>query len=303
MEDRHISQDPDTLSGRTSGELSPQTEGKTSRQSSQRSQGSAKRKSNLCLCLRRIGGGYWPKSGCIYDELGRWSVAWRLHNAEFWGVPQRRERIALVADFGGLSAPEVLFERRGLRWSPGEGGEEREAPAGVHEEGAGGPGGEPGRTAATLKIRGGKEGGGKGPLVQWERAGTISTVQDQTLFDWRGSRGDVRKLTPLEEERLQGFPDGWTDIGAWTDGRGKLRESSDSLRYKALGNTIALPFWEFLARRICAQYERTATMASLFDGIGGFPLAFSRAGAVPVWASEIEEFPVAVTKKRFPDKE
>ena len=45
------------------------------------------------------------------------------------------------------------------------------------------------------------------------------------------------------------------------------------------------------------------TMASLFDGIGGFPLVFSRCGCVPVWASEIEEFPITVTKIRFPDKE
>lgn len=56
----------------------------------------------------------WPKSGCLYDEMGRWSVAWKLHDAQFWGVPQRRKRIALVADFGGLSAPEILFERKGL---------------------------------------------------------------------------------------------------------------------------------------------------------------------------------------------
>jgi site-specific DNA-cytosine methylase len=45
------------------------------------------------------------------------------------------------------------------------------------------------------------------------------------------------------------------------------------------------------------------TMASLFDGIGGFPLVFSRAGAKPIWASEIEEFPIAVTKIRFPEEE
>ena len=59
--------------------------------------------------------GKWSKSGCIYDELGGWSIAWRVHDAQFWGVPQRRKRIALVADFGGLSAPEVLFERKGMQ--------------------------------------------------------------------------------------------------------------------------------------------------------------------------------------------
>ena len=112
----------------------------------------------------------------------------------------------------------------------------------------------------------------------------------------------VRRVTPTECERLQGFPDGWTDIGEWTDSKGKLhKESSDSARYKALGNSIALPFWKFLARRIAAQYERDITMGSLFDGIGGFPYAFERAGAKAVWASEIEEFPIAVTKVRFPE--
>ena len=113
----------------------------------------------------------------------------------------------------------------------------------------------------------------------------------------------VRRLTPTECERLQGFPDGWTDIGEWTDTKGKVhKESSDSARYKALGNSIALPFWKFLARRIAAQYEREITMGSLFDGIGGFPLAFEKAGAKAVWASEIEEFPIAVTKRHFPEE-
>lgn len=109
----------------------------------------------------------------------------------------------------------------------------------------------------------------------------------------------VRRLTPLECERLQGYPDGWTDIGEWTDSKGKNHKDADSPRYKALGNSIALPFWEWMAKRICAQYDRTVTIGSLFDGIGGFPLVFSRCGATPVWASEIEEFPIAVTKKRF----
>ena len=58
--------------------------------------------------------GGWTKSGCLYSDMGHWSVAWRVHDAQYWGVPQRRKRIALVADFGGLSAPEILFERKGL---------------------------------------------------------------------------------------------------------------------------------------------------------------------------------------------
>ena len=117
----------------------------------------------------------------------------------------------------------------------------------------------------------------------------------------------VRRLTPLECERLQGLPDGWTDIGEWIDSKGKRRKDSDSPRYKALGNSIALPFWEWMADRMInvlnADGIKCPTMASLFDGIGGFPLVYSRCGVYPVWASEIEEFPIAVTKLRFPEEE
>lgn len=111
----------------------------------------------------------------------------------------------------------------------------------------------------------------------------------------------IRRLTPLECERLQGYPDGWTDIGDWIDSKGKKHKGeSDAPRYKALGNSIALPFWEWMAERMIQQLnEDYPTMASLFDGIGGFPLVFSRCGCEPVWASEIEEFPIAVTKVRF----
>lgn len=114
----------------------------------------------------------------------------------------------------------------------------------------------------------------------------------------------VRRLTPLECERLQGYPDGWTDIGDWTDSKGKLHKGeSDSPRYKALGNSIALPFWEWMAARMVSHLDTDhPTMASLFDGIGGFPLVYSRAGCEPIWASEIEEFPIAVTKVHFPEK-
>ena len=111
----------------------------------------------------------------------------------------------------------------------------------------------------------------------------------------------VRRLTPLECERLQGFPDGWTDIGEWVDSKGKKHKEADSPRYKALGNSIALPPWKWVLKRLCACYERDATMASLFDGIGGFPLIWEQLNGKGscLWASEIEEFPMAVTKVRF----
>lgn len=124
-------------------------------------------------------------------------------------------------------------------------------------------------------------------------------------FDFRGGGEEmktvVRRLTPRECERLQGFPDGWADIGDWTDSNGKVHKDADSPKYKALGNSIATPFWFYLLRRISAQYERPATLGSLFSGIGGFEYCWEKCNGpgTALWASEIEEFPIAVTKKRF----
>lgn len=140
--------------------------------------------------------------------------------------------------------------------------------------------------------------------------GTTLTAQEKD----RPFIGDtvVRRLTVLECERLQGFPDNYTNLGDWIDSKGKKHKDADSPKYKALGNSIAVGyannasgFWMWLMKRISAQYERRATLGSLFDGIGGFPLAWEtyNGKGSALWASEIEEFPIAVTKLRFPDKE
>ena len=89
----------------------------------------------------------WPTSGCCWDEMGKWSVAWRVLDAQFWGtsdkpLPQRRRRIALVADFGGLSASEILFVRKSVSGNlePGKPkGKETSRDAGESTGGAGGP--------------------------------------------------------------------------------------------------------------------------------------------------------------------
>lgn len=96
----------------------------------------------------------------------------------------------------------------------------------------------------------------------------------------------------------------------YTDENGKRRRCADSARYKALGNSIAVGyennqsgFWMWLLKRISATYERSATMGSLFSGIGGFELAweFYNGKGSALWASEIESFPIQVTKARFGD--
>lgn len=157
---------------------------------------------------------------------------------------------------------------------------------------------------------------GNGQLHQihlQDNVGALNCMHDQQIILRGGQQigeekgGDdmmvVRRLTPKECERLQGFPDNWTDIGGYIDTQGKKRKTTDSNRYKALGNSIALPYWKVLARRIAAQYDRDITMGSLFDGISGFCLAFKHCGAEPVFASEVEEFCIAVAKRHFGDED
>lgn len=510
-------------------------------------------------------GGRWSKAGAIAGN--GWSLAWRQLDAQYWGVPQRRKRIALVADFGGQRAAEILFERTGVSGNPDESIKAWKEVAGLAANGTAGNDRVVGQNAYTLKIRGGCAGGGKGALVQTEKVGTLSTLQDQTVFqpirvteaipintqiatryismgertglgigedgdsaytlqanhehgvcyciagnivdrsdtaganglgakeevgytlntidrhvvaysinplssnsmksanphsgfnetnvsktldcsdanptknqgglaivqpmpiqnktgtlspgahagsyngqdayndmlvrcrvfDARGNgdgqivptitgdhesritdytaiavdlyngavTGDtatsitcrsiashsgpqvmesygigngqahssvtkeksgtldtmhdaqavaiehmelpkkiawiVRRLTPTECERLQGYPDGWTDIGEWTGTKGKKHKAADSPRYKALGNSIALPQWFWLVQKMRPYLKEKPTLGSLFDGLGGFPLVWQRAygEGTTRWASEIESFCVAVTKRRF----
>ena len=119
------------------------------------------------------------------------------------------------------------------------------------------------------------------------------------------TRWIVRRLTPTECERLQGYTDGWTDLGEWVDSKGKAHKPADTPRYKALGNSIALPQWYYVLGGIADRLPDNATIGSLFDGIGGFPYVWAKLHnddkSLCVWASEIEEFPIAVTKKQFPE--
>lgn len=247
-----------------------------------------------------------------------YSVAWRVLDAQFWGVPQRRRRIALVADFGGATAPEILFVSNSLSRRTQAGRTTRQGTPSDIEGGAG--------TAIGFNYLMGSKAGSVGAAT--EQSGTLKagcndhavclpkpigfnytnsitaktnpTIDRPAVSD--GAEGYiVRRLTPLECERLQGFPDGWTDIGEWIDEKGKTRQTTDAVRYKALGNSIAIPPWKWVLKRLCAYYERDATMASLFDGIGGFPLIWEQLNGRGscLWASEIEEFPLAVTKKHF----
>lgn len=146
-----------------------------------------------------------------------------------------------------------------------------------------------------------------------DRAVTLTTATGQGGANTGPSviekiiRWIVRRLTPTECERLQGYPDGWTDLGSWIDSKGKTHKDADTPRYKALGNSIALPQWYYVLGGISDRLPEDATLGSLFDGIGGFPYVWAQLHTgrkeLCVWASEIKEFPIAVTKKWFPEVE
>lgn len=342
--------------------------------------------------------GKWSKAGAITGN--GWSLAWRQLDAQYWGVPQRRKRIVLVADFREQRAAEVLFERTSLSrhpdpciptWQETTGaagsriaGNDRPVPV-LNDQGGGVMGvsynvtgtlraSEHGHQPivlesnqvhatisqtgicptlpASMGLGGGyvpmvterkifnARGNGDGQIVQtiesdhesritdytaiaierktfneqsfshYKESGKCSTLKakagnidngSECLVAEKTVRWIVRRLTPVECERLQGFPDGWTDIGEWVDSKGKKHKYADSPRYKALGNSIALPQWFWIAQKMKPYLRPNATLGSLFDGIGGFPLVWQKTygNGTARWASEIEEFPIAVTKRRF----
>lgn len=270
----------------------------------------------------------WAKAGLITGD--DWSIAWRTMDAQYWGVPQRRLRISLVLDLTGGRAGEILFEPESLRGHFAPGVTPGQATAGTVENCAG-----TADRAFTLKIRSGCEGGGIAILdvlpfdttqITSQQNGSNPHFGDpchplaatahppaavcemvfaesviEKIVHWI-----VRRLTPTECEHLQGYPDGWTDLGEWVDSKGKAHKSADTPRYKALGNSIALPQWYYVLGGIADRLPDNATLGSLFDGIGGFPYVWTQLHRgrkkLCVWASEIEEFPIAVTKKWFADE-
>ena len=268
----------------------------------------------------------WQNSGIIQAAEGCYSIAWRVLDAQYFGVAQRRRRVFVVGYSGGWQYPSaVLFERASLLGNPapsrGEGKgvtcHAESSIGGYRQEDCGGA-----LRASGGALSGGSEtfiaskepklyenhpndsrvtgphdkcpavvsrhgtGGGNVPLVQeggigqvdWrtanadngidkhavcfepgilKREGGDSRVSNEQCSTLRAEMGDnqptvattsqVRRLTPIECERLQGFPDDFTRI-PW---RGKEpKDCPDGLRYKALGNSMAVPCIKWLGERI-----------------------------------------------------
>lgn len=122
--------------------------------------------------------GKWQTAGCIMGD--GYSLAWRVLDAQFWGVPQRRKRIFLVGSFGDKCSAEILFKREGLSRNFKESRKAWERLAATSARNTDVSGGE--FTPKTLKIRCGCEGGGKGALIQENKSATLSCNNDQILF-------------------------------------------------------------------------------------------------------------------------
>ena len=233
---------------------------------------------------RRKGRLAWKYAG---EMVGNgWSIAWRTVDAQYWGVPQRRRRIYLVADFGSERAGEILFEREGMSGHIEPCRAARKETAGDAQSGAGSDN----REGKLYEPRAMKEenwaeqtaknalrvGASKSSCVVVEEDRPVYCLQGSMLgrTDKNGPKGDgvkksvsftldtidrhavayplggiqyiVRRLTPLECCRLQGFPDWWED-GV---------EGSDSVRYKMWGNGMALPNMLHVMRGIAKQHEK-----------------------------------------------
>jgi DNA (cytosine-5)-methyltransferase 1 len=292
----------------------------------------------------------WDAAGAIMAD--GYSIAWRILDAQYWGVPQRRRRIYLVADFGGGTAPEILFKREGLRRNTAPGGEAGQGIAGdaargfretgqgywgegigcLRAEGENRPSRPSNVVIADCQALSDIAGTGVGEAQCWpnvsstlprrmdgspcidrgpqmiydargngngeisptmtgahnarisdytavvafaqnkrdevrdldDKAGALSaepgmkqqtyvagTVSSKWAKGTGGPAGDecqnlvnngmaARRLTPLECDRLQGYPDNWTLIPG----------ASDSARYKADGNSVAIPCVEYVAEGI-----------------------------------------------------
>lgn len=178
--------------------------------------------------------GKWATSGMVRSR--KCTVTWRVLDAQYWGVPQRRKRIFLVADFTIFSrcADKILFESKGLQ---GDITQKREDGEMVAE----------GVKTSTYKTVAAYDMTHASDVIRSFKNNIIGTLQARmgtggNQIPIIHTDGFVRKLTPLECERLQGLPDNWTLIDD--------KSCSDTARYKAIGNGMAQPCADFVMKNI-----------------------------------------------------
>lgn len=207
------------------------------------------------------------------DALG-YGLAWDVLDAQFFGLAQRRERLFVVGRLGDVEGPcEVLFERGGMPWDPPSSREKREELALAARAGAGGGGRDSAGVLAfdTTQVTSPRNGNNPqfgDPCHTLSAAAHVPVIASNA-----GNANDVacagagpdsgpsavtggyvvRRLMPVECERLQGFPDDWTLIPY----RGKpAEECPDTPRYKAIGNSMAVPVMAWIGKRIQEVMDR-----------------------------------------------
>ncbi|WP_247716670.1 phage N-6-adenine-methyltransferase [Morganella morganii] len=188
----------------------------------------------------------WPVAGCVIGP--KRTVAWRVLNAKYLGVAQGRPRVFVIASAGeGFSPTEVLLEYQSMQ---GDCSESREA----GESHTGKVGICPEKTGITIyRIK------SFGEYVESDHASTLKARDHKDSTDLIVTEDGVRRLTPVECERLQGFPDNHTRI-SW---RGKdAADCPDGPRYRAIGNSMAVPVMRWIGERILAALPETQDLRS-----------------------------------------
>lgn len=195
-------------------------------------------------------------------NMGYWTC-WRVLDAQWFGVPQRRRRVFVVASLGDNRAAQVLFERESCGGNPPASGASRQGNSGAIADcsatvsskwyrGTGGPAGDECQNLTVFRKS--RRAQSSTDDETWVPASVANTLNqfDTGERDTHGVIDDlgVRRLTPIECERLQGFPDDWTLVTH------RNKPASDGPRYKAIGNSMAVPVMRWLGKRVLELDKR-----------------------------------------------
>lgn len=175
------------------------------------------------------------------DELG-YGVAWRVLNSQYFGIPQSRKRVFVVAVHRDpIGAGKILFEPECSDRDPAKSRSDGKKSPSLFQRILGNP--------------------GKGPLVKARAHCIYAESARHTGTDWSRNYvwhpdGRVRRFVPVEVERVQGFPAGWTDVPIMN------KEDADSLRYHAVGNSVTPAVAQWLASRIVDYVRQESTTSA-----------------------------------------
>lgn len=181
-------------------------------------------------------GGKWTHAGCVFGPQR--AIAWRLLDAQYFRLAQRRKRLIVVTSARkGFDPARVLFEWGDVRRDspPGRPGREDCLPATAFEAGGADP--------IAFALRG-REGGAVPEVHRHgDTVGALRSANGGSSWDYVAVDGAIRRLFTVEGERLQGFPDGHTDVAGVGDGQ----------RRSQIGNSMAVPMMRWIGERLAGE--------------------------------------------------